>query len=245
MPAQCRFSPPTSLSTRRLRTVMQAMSISASAFAAVLLVGFAGDAIAQSRQGVPSQPQATRPASSLPDQDRTIDRDQLRDQDRTVDPDQLRDQDRDRVPDQDRIRDRLLDLDGDGAPDRDRIRDRDYLNSANSLLASGLLSEEERSRFRLQMQQATSDAERARVRADHRQQIGLRAEELGICFGPDGVSAQCQEAYMMGLMLTDQERLRFHEQMRQATTAQERDRLRVDLHEMLRERLLQSAREGQ
>ena len=204
---------------------MQARSISAAALAAVLLVGFAGGAIAQSRQRVPSPPQVTRPVPTQPDQDRIVDRDQMRDQDR----------------------DRLLDLDGDGVPDRDRdrIQDRDYLNTASSLLASGLLGEEERARFRLQMQQATSDAEQARVRAEHRQQIRERAEEMGITLGPDGVGAQSQEAYMMGQMLTDQERLRFHEQMRQAATAQERDRLREDLYEMLRERLRQSAQEGQ
>jgi hypothetical protein len=216
---------------------MKARSISASALAAVLMLGCAGGAIAQSRQGVPSQPQVTHPVPAQPDQDRTLDRDQLRDQDR------------DRVPDQDRDRDRdrLLDLDGDGVPDRDRdrIRDRDYLNSASSLLASGLLTEEERARFRLQMQQATSDAERARVRAEHRQQIQGRAGEMGIGFGPDGVSAQSREAYMLGQMLTDQERLRFHAQMRQAATAQERERLREEIHEMLRERLRQSALEGQ
>lgn len=224
---------------------MQARSISAATLAAVLLVGSAGGAVAQARQHVPSQPDVTRPVPSQPDVMRPIPTQP--DQDRIVDRDQMRDQDRDRVPDQDRIRDRLLDLDGDGVPDRDRdrIQDRDYLNSASSLLASGLLSEEERARFRLQMQQATSDAERARIRADHRRQIRERAEEMGIALGPNGVGAQSQEAYMMGQMLTDQERLRFHEQMRQAATAQERDRLREDLHEMLRERLLQSAREGQ
>ena len=226
---------------------MKARSISVSALAAVLLVGSAGVALAQSRQGVPSQPQTTRPVPSQPQITRPVPTQP--DQDRTVDRDQMRDQDRDRVPDQDRIRDRdrLLDLDGDGVPDRDRdrVRDRDYLNSASSLLASGLLSEEERARFRLQMQQATSEAEQARIRAEHRRQIRERAEEMGIGFGPEGVRTQSQEAYMMGQMLTDQERLRFHEQMRQAATAQERERLREDLHEMLRERLRESVREGQ
>ncbi|MBU3973525.1 MAG: hypothetical protein KKE42_06980, partial [Alphaproteobacteria bacterium] len=108
-----------------------------------------------------------------------------------------------------------------------------------------LLTDEERTRFRQQMQQATSDAERTRVRAEHRQQIRERAEEMGVEIGPDGVSTRSREAYMLGQMLTDQERLRFHEQMRQATSAEERERLREELHEMLRQRLQQSAEEGQ
>jgi len=220
---------------------MQARSLSAAALAAVLLAGMAGGAEAQSRGGqrVPAQPPVTRPVPTQPDQDRIVDRDQLRDQDR----DRLPDQDRDRLRD----RDRLLDLDGDGVPDqdRDRLRDRDYLNSPSSLLASTLLTDEERSRFRQQMQQATSDAERTRVRAEHRQQIRERAEEMGVEIGPDGVSTRSREAYMLGQMLTDQERLRFHEQMRQATSAEERERLREELHEMLRQRLQQSAEEGQ
>ncbi|WP_414977002.1 hypothetical protein [Brevundimonas sp.] len=207
--------------------------------AAVLLAGIAGGAEAQSRGGqrVPTQPQVTRPVPTQPDRDRTADRDRLQDQDR----DHAPDQDRDRIRD----RDRLLDLDGDGVPDRDRDRDRDYLNSASSLLASALLTEGERAQFHQQMQQATSDAERAQVRSEHRQQIRDRAEQMGIDFGPDGVRTQSRDAYMLGQMLTDQERLRFHEQMRQAETAQERSRLREELQEMLRERLRESAREGQ
>lgn len=218
---------------------MQVSSISAAALMAVVLAGIASGAEAQSRAGqrVPAQPQATRPVPVQPDQDRTIDRDQLRDQDRAPD------QDRDRIRD----RDRLLDLDGDGVPDRDRdrIRDRDYLNSASSLLASALLTDGERAQFRQEMQQATSDVERARVRAEHRQQIRERAEQMGISFGGDGVRTHSREAYMLAQMLTDRERLRFHEQMRQADTTQERSRLRKELHEMLRERLRESAREGQ
>lgn len=217
---------------------MRLKPASATALAVVLLAGTAGIAEAQSRGGqrVPAQPPA---ASQLPDQDRTADRDRLRDQDR----DQVPDQDRDQLRD----RDRLLDLDGDGVPDRDRdrIRDRDYLNSASSLMASGLLTEEERAQFHQQMQQAASDADRARIRAEHRRQIRERAEQMGVPIGPNGVGPQGGDAYMLGQMLTDQERLRFHQQMRQATTAQERDRLRQELHEMLRERLRDSAQEGQ
>lgn len=220
---------------------MQVKAMSAAALAAVVLAGLAGGAEAQSRgdQRVPAQPQVTRPVPTQPDQDRTVDRDQLRDQDR----DQIPDQDRDRLRD----RDRLLDLDGDGVPDRDRdrIRDRDYLNSASSLLASTLLTDGERAQFRQQMQQATTEAERTRIRAEHRQQIRERAEQIGVGLGGDGVRTQSRETYMLSQMLTDQERLRFHEQMRQADSAQERDRLREELHEMLRERLRESAQEGQ
>lgn len=230
---------------------MRASAISATALAAVLLAGVAGNVEAQARGGqrVPAQPPATSTIPTTPDQDRIRDqdRDQVPDQDR----DRLRDQDRDQTPDQDqdriRDRDRLLDLDGDGVPDRDRdrIRDRDYLNSASSLLASGLLTDEERTRFRQQMQQASSEEERARIRAEHRRQIRERAEQMGVAIGPNGVGPQGGDAYMLGQMLTDQERLRFHEQMRQATSAQERDRLRQELHEMLRQRLRESAQEGQ
>lgn len=230
---------------------MRASTLSATALAAVLLAGVAGGAEAQSRGGqrVPAQPPMTQPVPTTPDQDRIRDQDRLDvpDQDR----DRMRDQDRDRVPDQDRDqirdRDRLLDLDGDGVPDRDRdrIRDRDYLDSASSLMASGLLTEEERAQFRRQMQQAASDADRARVRAEHQRRIRERAEQMGVAIGPDGFGPQGGNAYMLGQMLTDQERLRFHEQMRRATTAQERDRLRQELHEMLQERLRESAREGQ
>ncbi|MDO1559498.1 hypothetical protein Q0812_08670 [Brevundimonas sp. 2R-24] len=212
---------------------MVSRQVSSVVLVGILLLGSSGLALAQPRGGSRPQPQATQPAPVQPDRDRT------------------RDQDRDRVPDQDRLRDRdrdrLLDLDGDGVPDRDRDRDRDrdYLNSASSLVASGLLTEQERSQFRLQMQQASSDADRARIRAEHRQQIRERAEQIGISLGPDGVQSQGRHRYMLSQMLTDQERLRFHEQMRQATSRQERDRLREELQERLQERLRQSMQDGQ
>jgi hypothetical protein len=188
-----------------------------AALAALLIAAPAAPAFAQHREDPP------RPERQQPDRPDRSDQDRDRQQDR--DRDQMRDHDGDGEPDQDRDR------------DRDQIRDRAYMDSASSLFCSGLLTSGERAQFQIQMGAAQTDAERARIREEHRARIAQRAGDLGIAMGPDGLQSEGLNRYMMAQMLTDQERLEFHARMGAAETDEAREAERAQMREMLRERL--------
>jgi ferritin-like protein len=101
-----------------------------------------------------------------------------------------------------------------------------------------LLTSEERSRFHQEMQQASTDAERTRIRTEHRNIIAERARELGVDapFGPGTGAGPAQNRYLMSLLLTDQERSQFHERMRMAGSDAERDRIRNEHRDMVHSR---------
>jgi hypothetical protein len=153
------------------------------------------------------------------------------------------DRDMDRVrdrldtPDQDRLRDRDRDLTG----DKDRLRDRDRLNTVQAetqVSALSLLTDAERLQFQQQMRAATSDAQRAQIRNQHRQTIEARARDLGVGspFAKSGAGTAARQQMMMAQILTDQERVQFRDQMRSAATEQERQRIRNTHQELIRER---------
>lgn len=155
----------------------------------------------------------------------------------TRDMDRLRD--RLDTPDQDRLRDRDRDTTGDR--DQDRIRDRDRLSvdQAESQLGTwALLTDAERTQFHEQMRTATTAQERERIRAEHRATVEQRARELGVDapFSKRGASAAARQQLLMAQLLTEQEREQFRTQMREATSAQERQRIRESHEATIRER---------
>jgi hypothetical protein len=150
------------------------------------------------------------------------------------DTDRLRDRDRLDTPDRDRLRDR----DRTTSPDRDRDRLRTDQALRDQLSSWSLLTSQERAGFHQQMQQATTAQQRQQIRDQARNTINERARELGAngAFGQGNGAAGAQNRYLMSLMLTDQERLQFHQQMAAATTEQERQRIRSQHQAMIRER---------
>jgi hypothetical protein len=143
---------------------------------------------------------------------------QQRDQDQTQD--QLHDQDRLQTPDQDR--------------DRDRLHTEDQLGSL-SLLTSG-----ERNKMIERLRSAKTTEARAKVRNEYQNMIRQRATALGLDapFGPgagQGAGSGRGAMLMMGL-LTDQERTRFYNEMRNAKTVEERNRIRSEHQKTIRER---------
>lgn len=178
---------------------------------------------AQSRGGGGSSAtaQGAGAGSTLGDQDRLRGQDRLRDM--TGDQDRLRDRDRDTLGDKDRLR------------DRDRLHVEQV--AQDQLSGLSLLTSTERAQFRSEMQQAGSQEERNRIRAEHQATIQERAQELGVDapFGQSSSSAM-RSRYMMTQLMTDQERLEFHQRMRTAQTQEERQQMRNELHEQMRQR---------
>ncbi|MFN3553639.1 MAG: hypothetical protein ACK4UL_11070 [Novosphingobium meiothermophilum] len=166
----------------------------------------------------------------MPSQGRTGDMDRMRDQDRM--------QDRDRLHDRDATRDR----DRDRTRDRDQLQDRDRLqisrNIEGQLSGWQMLTEQERQQFHQRMRNATTEQERQRVRAENQEMIRERARNFGVDapFGPERAGSGQRDGYYLAQALTEQERLQFHQRMRNATTEQERARIRTEMQTMARER---------
>lgn len=142
----------------------------------------------------------------------------------------------DRAVDQDRARVR----DPGTAGSEERLRNRDRLPRDEAAPAQigawSLLTDAERQRFHQQMQQARTEEERARIRSVHRQVIESRARDMG-GEAPFGAGAgRMRDQAMMSRILTNRERQRFHEQMRTARTAEERQGLRDEHQRLIRER---------
>jgi hypothetical protein len=158
-------------------------------------------------------------------QDRVADRDRVqdRDQDRITDRDRI--QDRDQVRDQDRDRDRDRDRLQLHVQDRDQLRDRD-------IYGSKLMTREERKQYRDRIVGMKSVREWAQFRAEHQKQMMARARERGADLPAPLYGQQ---------LMTDQERERLQQRLREANTEQERERIRNEN----RERMQQRARENQ
>jgi hypothetical protein len=79
--------------------------------------------------------------------------------------DRTRDQDRLQTPDQTR--------------DQDRLRDRDQLQD-NQIYGAQLMTQQERNEYRARLRAARTVQERERIRAEHHEQMKLRAKERGV-----------------------------------------------------------------
>lgn len=111
-------------------------------------------------------------------------------------------------------KDRLL------SQDRDRIRDQD-------IYGNQLMSAEERAQYRDRLQKAENDREWARIRAEHQQEIQARARAQGVDLEPP-IHGQH--------MMTMEERSRFTSRMQQARGEAEREIIRNEHREFIRNR---------
>jgi len=173
---------------------------------------------------------------SMPNMPGRGDLDQMRDMDQIRDRDRVPDQDRDRDQDMDKDQDRDRDQD----MDRDRDRDRIHVDQVvtGQISAWSLLTDGESRQFRKQIRNAKTKEERNRIRERHQALVQQRARDLGIDapFGPQGAGPGDRDGYYLAQMLTERERLQFHERMRIAANEQERERIRTEMHTMARER---------
>jgi len=170
--------------------------------------------------------------------DRTRDQDRLRDN--TGDHDQDRDRDQDRLHkgtgDQDR--DRLRD----GTGDQDRDRDRDRINVDQAVIGQmaswELLTDQERAQFHDRMIRASSAQQRNEIRSEYQNTIRQRAGDLGVTapFGPQRPGSGMRDGYYLAKLLTEQERLQFHNRMRAANSVEARNRIRTEMQTTARQR---------
>lgn len=199
---------------------MNIKTIAMCGAAALMLTSASGQALAQGRGGGGGGGAGgSAPGSvALPSGRGDLDRDRLRDR---VD-----------TPDQDRLRDR------DQTGDQDRLRDRDQLMLDQQVSAWSILSDAERAQFHQEMQAAKTAQERNQIRAQHRQTIQARARELGLAdpFGSGAGASAARQQLALQQVLTQQERAQFQQEMRAATTAQERERIRNQHRQLIQER---------
>lgn len=130
---------------------------------------------------------------------RSYDRDRKQDQNQVDAPDQDRDQDRDR--------DRLY------APGSTALGDRD-------IYGHELMSDQERSEYRKQIQSARTVGEREDIRARHQADIQARAKARGV-----NVAPASEGPIYGGSLMTAQERNEYREQMRMSGSDAERSKL--------------------
>ncbi|WP_299196991.1 hypothetical protein [uncultured Amphritea sp.] len=95
------------------------------------------------------------------------------------------DQDQTRLQDPDKTMDMMQD--NDRVRDTDQLKDNDQ--TRDMVYGSHLMTDEERSQYRTQMQAAKTDEERAQIRTEHHQRMQVRAEERGVTL-PDNMPAK-------------------------------------------------------
>jgi len=136
----------------------------------------------------------------------------MQDRDRTKqqDMDQLRDRDMDKDKDMDQLRDR----------DRDRLQDKDIYGSA-------FMTQEERDQYRKKIGAARTDQQWAQIQAEHQFEMQARAKAQGKDLDPPLYGQH---------MMTVEERARFTERMQAATTDAEREQIRIEHREFIRNR---------
>lgn len=154
------------------------------------------------------------------------------------------DMDRVRQQNQTRLKDGTGAKDQTRAQTRTQIRDQDRvkLNSAIDGQMSGwrMLGDGERLQFHQRMQSAQTAEERNRIRAEHQETIRQRQQDLGVgalkAGSGKGAGISAGEAERMSQMLTERERLEYHERIRAATSEEERARLRTEMQTEARKR---------
>lgn len=146
----------------------------------------------------------------------------------------------DRMRDQDRLRDGTGDQDRDR--DQDRLRDRDRIHVDQAVVGQmaswQLLSDQERTQFHARMRSANTAQERNAIRSEYQNTIRQRAGDLGVSapFGPQRPGSGMRDGYYLSKILTEQERLQFHNRMRAANSLEERNRIRTEMQTTARER---------
>jgi hypothetical protein len=177
---------------------------------ALTLVAALGASVASAQQR--GQDRARTPTLERSPQ---IDRDQSLDRDRASDRDRDRDRDTaDRDRDQDRDRNTLH------TKDLARLRDRDIYGSA-------LMTQQELEQYRARLRAVTTDREWARIRAEHEEQMQVRARGRGVDLTPPAYGQY---------LLTAREQERYRSQLQRARTEQARFALRKENQETVRNR---------
>lgn len=141
------------------------------------------------------------------DFDRDMDRDRLRDPDRVDEPSQDRDRDQDRIH----------------APDFARLSDDD-------IYGREIMSPQERDKYRMQLQNASSAEERQRIEAQHRETVLARAKAQGVSLTPPG------KGIYGGPLMSIEERNQYREQLRTIGSAEERRRFMAAHRDAMQQR---------
>jgi hypothetical protein len=160
------------------------------------------------------------------DRDRDRARDTTRDQDRIADRDRVQDRvsDRDRV--QDRDQDRLQDRDRTLDRDQLHVRDQDQLRTRD-IYGAELMTRQERNEYRDQIRDMQTIQEWARFKAEHQARMMARAREQNVDLAPPLYGQQ---------LMTDQERERLRERLREAESEQARQGILAEHRQMMQER---------
>jgi hypothetical protein len=140
---------------------------------------------------------------------------------------------------------------GAGTGNRDMVRDRDMQRDQDRMRVTQtvdgqiqsmqMLTQQERLQMRDRISAAGSDAARNQIRSEYQNTIRERAGDLGVDapFGPQRDGAGSRDGYQLSQMLSEQERLQFHQRMRAAGSDQDRDRIRTEMQTMTRDRARQ------
>jgi hypothetical protein len=131
-----------------------------------------------------------------------------------------------------------------GNVDDDRMRDRDQdrlhitQNVNGQLHSLQMLTQRERLQMRDRLRRAAGDPDRGKIRSEYQRLIRDRARDLGVDapFGPRRGATGDRDGYQLAQMLSDTERLQFHQRLRGAGTDQERARIRTEMQTMARDR---------
>jgi len=106
------------------------------------------------------------------------------------------------------------------AEDQGRIRDQD-------IYGAGMMSADERERYRKQLEQAGSDREWARIREEHQREMQARAKAQGTNLEPPVYGQH---------MMTLEERQRYTKRLQDAANDGEREMIRNEHREFIRNR---------
>ena len=147
-------------------------------------------------------------------------------------PDRAGPVDRDRMKDRDQLQDRRKAKDQDRVRDRDRLHVQDFSQLQDGeIYGSELMTARERNQYRERLQQAPNAEAREQVRAEHQQQMQLRAKERGVSLKPTSEGP----IYGRDLMSLE-ERNQFRAQIREAGSEEERRQIMAQHREEIQAR---------
>lgn len=112
-----------------------------------------------------------------------------------------------------------------------------------AIYGSQLMTTQERLQYREQLRQARTTQEREQIRAQHHREMQKRARRMGVSL-PGTVPVQPARARQRSRatdiygseMMTTRERLRYRERLRNARTEKERQQIRLQHRELMRQR---------
>jgi hypothetical protein len=117
---------------------------------------------------------------------------------------------------------------------------RSQQQAATPIYGQQLMTVQEREQHRERIRTAATEEERNKIREEHRKQMQARAQEQKVQLpdvaapgaGPKGGAQQVRGRELM----TEEERARHREEMRNMATEEEREKARQEKHEQMKER---------